>query len=168
MILFPNDNAAWLAHFAALHTDAEVDALDVAVLDQVAKLLGRGVQRRRFEKARAAAHARGATSTVTSDISKGSELVEKFRFTSYPKLATRLVGKHPEVVSSTLGSVGNPVVASGVAVEFTQKHSDDVLSALDAGLLHRLTSILQDAAERTRVQQALTRNLAEAGKRSKV
>ena len=55
-------------------------------------------------------------------------------------------------------------MASTVAMEFTQRHSDDALSALDAGLLHRLTTIVQDAAERTRVQKALARNLAEAGK----
>ena len=93
MIVFLEQNAQWLAEFAALHSDAEVAALDVAVLDQVTKLLRPGSHRRRFDKARAAAHARGATSTVTSDMSKGSDLVNQFQFRSYPKLGRRLVGK---------------------------------------------------------------------------
>ena len=165
-IFLSSDNAVWLGHFAILHTDAEVAALDVAVLDAVAKLLRSGPQRRRFEKARAAAHAGGAVSTATPDRATAAPLVATFRFTSYPNLASRLKGKHPEAVSAAFEALGDE--AAVVAADFTRRHTDDELAALDAGLLHRLRALVTDAGERGRVQTALTRHVTEAGTRSKV
>ena len=55
MMIFPEQQAAWLVPFAAQHTDAEMAALDPALLEALAKNLPAGTQRRRYAAAFAAA-----------------------------------------------------------------------------------------------------------------
>lgn len=159
------DIADWMGQFAALHTDAELAALDVAVLQAGVKELPAGKQRRRVEKALKDAQAAGATSTATPDKAKGAELVKKRRFVTYPKLAEKLKGKSPELVHDALGRLGEeqgPVVAA----EFAKLHTDDELAKVDAGLLHRLAGRVQDATQLARVQAALQRALKDATART--
>ena len=87
MMIFPDQLAAWLVPYAAGHTDAEVAALDPALLDSMAKHLPAGAQHRRYAAAFAAATKAGAVITTRADIGKGAALRDKYRYTDHPNLA---------------------------------------------------------------------------------
>jgi hypothetical protein len=163
-LFFEADIAAWLEEFAALHTDAELEALDVGVLQAAAKRLPAGKQRRRAEKALADAQARGATSTASPDRARVVELVKKRKFVTHPKLAQALKGKSSELINEVLGRLRDE--APPVAADFTKLHTDDELAKVDLGVLHRLAGRVQDPAELARVQKALQRTLKEAAART--
>src|SRR6185369_13497935 len=146
--------AAWLEEFVALHTDAELGALDVAVLKAAAKKMRGGKQRKRAEKALADAQAAGATSTAKADWFKGVDLVRKRRFVTYPTLAKKLKGKSSEVIIAALQTN-----APSVAADFTKLHTNDELAKLDLGVLHSLKGRVTDPTELGRVQKALQNEL---------
>ena len=162
-LIFDEDIAAWLEEFVALHTDAELGALDLAVLKAAAKKMRRGQQRKRAEKALADAKAAGATSTAQADWFKGVDLVNKRRFTTYPTLAKKLKGKSSEVIIAALRN--NP---PSLAADFTKLHTDDELAKVDLGVLHFLEGRVQDAPELARVQKALQNEIKGAGTRTAI
>jgi len=165
-LFFDSDIAAFLEEFVALHTDAELGALDLAVLQIAAKKMRAGKQRKRTEKALADAQASGATTTAKADRAKGFELVKKRKFVTYPKLAKALKGKSSEAIIGTLERLRDD--APPVAADFTKLHTDDELAKVDLAVLHSLAERVQDAAELARVQKALQKNLKEAGARTAI
>jgi hypothetical protein len=162
-LTFDEEIAAWLEEFVALHTDAELGALDVAVLKAAAKKMRRGNQRKRAEKALADAKAAGATSTAKADWFKGVDLVRKRRFVTYPTLAKKLKGKSSEVIIAAL-QTNEP----SVAADFTKLHTNDELAKLDLGVLHSLEGRVTDPTELGRVQKALQNELKAAGTRTAI
>jgi hypothetical protein len=164
VLFFDAEIKAWLVEFVPLHTDAELDTLDVAVLQEAATRLPAGKQRKRAEKARVDALARGATTTAKADRTRGAELVKKRKFVTYPKLAQALKGKSSEVIITTLGRLRDD--APPVAADFTKLYTDDELAKIDLAVLHRLAKHVQDPAELARVQKALQRALKEAAGRT--
>jgi hypothetical protein len=166
-LFLPNYIAAWMTEFAALHTDAELAALDIGVLQAAAEAktwYESGKQLRRIKKALADAQARGATSTAKPDDAKGAELVKKRLFTSHPKLAGKLKGKSPELIDDALESLGED--GPTVAAEFSKLHTDDELAKVDLGVLQRLAGRVQDPAELARVQKARQSALKDAAART--
>jgi hypothetical protein len=165
-LFFDDEIAAWLEEFVPLHTDAELGALDVAVLEMAAKKMRAGKQRKRAEKALADAKAAGATSTAKADRSKGFELVKKRKFVTYPTLAKKLKGKSSEAIITTLDRLRDD--APPVAADFTKLHTDDELAKVDLGVLHSLADHVQDPTELARVQKALQNELKGAATRTKI
>ena len=152
--------------YAASHTDAEMAALDPALLESLAKHLPAGTQRRRYAAAFGAATKSGAVITTKADTGKGAELRDKYRYTDHPNLARRLKGQPAAVVAAAIGDAGHDRAA--VAADYIRQTSDDELVKLDPALLHQLTGLIDDATQRSRAQAALTASLAGAAKRSRV
>ena len=163
MMIFPEERAAWLVPYAAQHTDAEMAALDPALLESLAKHLPSGQQRRRYAAALAAATKAGAVITTSADIGKGAALRDTYRYTDHPNLARRLKGQPAAVVAAAIGVAGHDRTA--VAADFVRQLTDDELGKLDPALLHRLPGLIDDATQRNRAQAALTASLAGAAKR---
>ena len=166
MMIFPEERAAWLVPYAAQHSDAEMAALDPALLESLAKHLPSGQQRRRYAAALAAATKAGAVITTSADIGKGAALRDTYRYTDHPNLARRLKGQPAAVVAAAIGVAGHDRTA--VAADFVRQLTDDELGKLDPALLHRLPGLIDDATQRNRAQAALTASLAGAAKRSGV
>jgi hypothetical protein len=166
MMIFDEERSKWLVPYAAAFTDAEIAALDVALVESVAKHLPRGAQQRRFAQALAAATKAGAIAKTTGDISKGQQMIDRFKFTDHPKLAGRLKGRSPALVAAALDGLVKERPA--VAAEFVKQHSDDELAAFDPALLHQLAGWVSDATQHSRVTAALSKAVANAGTRSGV
>ena len=166
MMIFPEQLAAWLVPYAAGHTDADIAALDPALLESLAKHLPPGTQRRRYAAAFAAATKAGAVITTRADIGKGAELRDKYSYTDHPNLARRLKGQPAAVVAAAIGDAGHDRAA--VAADYIRQLSNDELAKLDPALLHQLPGLIDDVTQRGRAQAALTASLAGAAKRSGV
>jgi hypothetical protein len=164
--IIPDMRDQWLVPYAAAQTDAEVAALDPALLVALSKNLPAGTQRRRYAAALAASTKAGVAITTTPDIGTGSALVDKYRYTDHPKLAGRLKGKSAALVAEALSSAGHDRAA--VAADYVRQFSDDELAKLDPALLHRLPELIDDATQRGRATAALTASLSGAAKRSGV
>jgi hypothetical protein len=162
------ENAVWLQEFAALHTDAELGALDVAVLEAMSKELSGGKQRTRVAKALKDAKARGVTSSVVADDRGAAAIVHKRKFEDYPRLAKALKGKDGDVVRAALESVTDDDARSKVTTDYVNLHSDAELVALPSDLLHSMASFTHDATAQGRVSQALLSRLKEAATRTAV
>jgi hypothetical protein len=163
-IFLSSTNATWMVEFAALHSDAELAALDVGILDAMRDAIKtwepRSKQKKRIDKASAAAKAAGATSGATADVKAAVPIVKARKFETYTGLAAKLKGKDPELIREALSRVGGEH-QSAVTAEFVQAHTDDELAALDPGLLHSLKRLTQDAGAVVRVDTALQRNIKE-------
>jgi hypothetical protein len=127
---------------------------------------GQSGRRRRYAAAFAAATKAGAVITTKADIGKGAELQDKYRYTDHPNLARRLKGQPAAVVAAAISDAGHDRAA--VAADYVRQLSDDELAKLDPALLHRLPGLIDDVAQRSRAQAALTASLAGAVKRSGV
>ena len=166
MMIFEDERSKWLVPYAAAFSDAEIAALDVALMESVAKHLPRGAQQRRFAKALAAATKAGAIAKTSPDIGKGAALIGRHQFTDHPGLAGKLKGRSAATVADTLDDLAQD--QGSVAADYVKQQSNDDLAKLDPGLLHRLAGWVTDATELGRVRVALGQSVADATKRSGV